>query len=64
MSELLTDIKMKTVILTICHLKEILKISDKYNASTQTIINRVPIVVMKQNDVVREKNMSEGIRNK
>ena len=32
--------------------------------STQTIINRVPIVVMKQNDVVSEKNMSEGIRNK
>ena len=32
--------------------------------STKTIIKRVSIVVMKQNDVVREKNMSEDIRNK
>lgn len=32
--------------------------------STKTIINRVSIVVMKQNDVVREKNMSEDNRSK
>lgn len=32
--------------------------------STKTIINRVSIVVMKKNDVVREKNMSEDNRSK